>query len=79
MEFFDFANEHNSLQIREEIGKELCKLSKNRMSALDKAVRKAFPFNGQIIKFWEDVKSRSERMNPLFNSIASLLKKGRDN
>ena len=75
-EYFSFVCEHADIQIRQEIGKTLCKLNKNKMAELDETIRHIYHANNQFIEYWCDIKNIAESTNPLLNNISSLLKKG---
>ena len=75
IEYFDFVYEHSDIQIREDLGKVLCKLNKNKLAELDEIICETFHMNKQIIKFWEDIKETAETSNPMLNNISNLFRR----
>lgn len=63
---------------RAETGKALCKLSKQKLEALDEAVQDHFRSDEHALRCWSSMREKAESTNPVLNSIASLLKRRRD-
>lgn len=73
--YFQFVSENGTTGIRKEIGKSLCKLSKNKMMELDVAMRESHIKDKQILGHWEEVKEVAESTNPILNNIANLFRR----
>lgn len=77
VEYFDFACEHSNIQIRENIGKALCKLNKKRIAELDEVIRQTFETDEQLLKYWDDTRAIAETTTPLLNSFNNFIKEGK--
>ena len=60
---------------RNDTGKALCKLSKQKLEALDEAVNDHFQTDEYALRCWDSMRSMAERTNPVINSITSLFKR----
>lgn len=74
-EYFGFTCVHSNTHIKEDTGKALCKLSKNKLAELDEVIREAFSKDKHFIQYWEDVKETAESTNPLLNNISNLFRR----
>lgn len=73
--YFQFISENGTTGIRKEVGKFLCKLSKNKMMELDVAMRDCYIKDKQILAHWEEVKEVADSTNPILNNIANLFRR----
>ncbi len=73
--YFQFISENGTTGIRKEVGKSLCKLSKNKMMELDVAMRDCYIKDKQILAHWEEVKEVADSTNPILNNIANLFRR----
>lgn len=74
-EFLRLVFQNSNFQIREDIGKVLCKLNKQKLSDLDEAVKDVFHSDRTALRYWDEIKETAESTNPLFNNLSNLFKK----
>ncbi len=77
-EFLGVVLEYGNAGIREEIGKVLCKLNKQRMSELNNLVADMYRENRKMISYWDEMKGVAENTNPIINNITNLFKRKRN-
>ena len=77
-EFLGLVFSVGSSSVRQEIGKAICKLSKQKLSSLDDLVRVNYSYDKNALKKWEEIKEIAETTNPLFNNLSSLFKPKKD-
>lgn len=63
---------------RAETGKILCRLNKQKLEALDRAVRDHFHTDEHALNCWNSMREMAESTNPVLNSITNLFKRRRD-
>ncbi len=73
-EYFGFACRYSTSLIREEIGKSLCKLNKNKLAELDDIICETYGTDKEIIRCWNDVREIAELTNPLLNNLSNLFR-----
>lgn len=74
-EYFCFICDYANAQIREDTGKELCKLNKNRLAELDEVICNTYSGERQLIRRWEEVKDIAESTNPLINNLTNFFRR----
>lgn len=74
-EFMRLVFEKGNAQVREEIGKVLCKLSKQKLSDLDEMIKDVYHGEKMALYYWEEIKTVAESTNPILNNFSSLFKK----
>ncbi len=77
VKYFDFVCEHGNAQIRENMGKTLCRLNKKRLTELDETIRQTYGTDEQLIQYWEDMRVTAETTTPLLNGFSNLIKEGK--
>ena len=77
-EFLSVLFANATAQSREEVGKVLCKLNKQKKESLDFAVRDYFHKDPRALRCWDEVRSTAESTNPLINNLANLFKRRKD-
>lgn len=77
-EFLGLVFEKGNSQIREEIGKVLCKLSKQKLADLDETVKDIYHGDRTALRHWDEIKDVAESTSPILNNISNLFKKRRD-
>lgn len=77
-EFLGLVFEKGNSQIREEIGKVLCKLSKQKLSDLDEAVKDIYHGNRTSLRHWDEIKEVAESTSPILNNLSNLFKRKKD-
>lgn len=63
---------------REELGKVLCKLSKQKLEELSKAVIEQFGGDKQAIQYWNEIRETAQSSSPLLNNLTSLFRRRKD-
>lgn len=76
--FLGLVFEKGNPQIREEIGKVLCKLSKQKLSDLNEAAQDSYRGDRTALHYWDEIKDAAESRTPFLNNISNLFKKRRD-
>lgn len=76
--FLGLVFNRGTIQIRETVGKGLCKLNKQRLSELDEAVSNMYHGNKIAISYWCEIKGIAKSANPLMNNISNLFKRRKD-
>ena len=74
-EFFRFVYRDGSSRNREDVGKALCKLNKNKMEELDDTIRDIYYDDKKLIRCWDEVKETAESTNPLLNNLSHLFRR----
>lgn len=74
-EFFRFVYRDGSPQNREDLGKALCRLNKNKMEELDDTIRDIYYEDKKLIRCWDEVKEIAESTNPLLNNLSNLFRR----
>lgn len=77
-EFLSVVFDNSTSQSREEVGKVLCKLSKQKMEGLDFAVTDYFQTDGRALRCWDEIRNIAESTNPLLNNLSNLFKRRKD-
>lgn len=77
-ELMSLAFEQGNLQIREEIGKVLCKLNKQRISDLNDAMKVICQENKVYRDYWNEIKDIAESTNPILNRLSNLFRRKKD-
>lgn len=77
-EFLSVVFNNATAQSREEVGKVLCKLNKQKMEDFNLAVNDYFRNDGRALRCWDEVRSTAESTNPLLNNISNLFKRRKD-
>ena len=77
-EFLGLVFKKSNSQIRDEIGKVLCKLSKQKLSDLDEAVRDFYHEDKTILHHWDEIKDVAESTSPILNNLANLFRRKKD-
>ena len=77
-EFLGLVFEKGNAQIREEIGKVLCKLSKQKLSDLDEAVKDVYHGDRTALRHWDEIKDVAESTSPILNNLSNLFKRKKD-
>ncbi|NLZ46060.1 MAG: hypothetical protein GX896_05150 [Clostridiales bacterium] len=76
--FLGLVFEKGNPQIREEIGKVLCKLSKQKLSDLDKVIKDIYHDDRTALRYWNVIKDVAESTSPILNNISNLFKRKKD-
>lgn len=76
-EYFQFACVYGDTQIREEMGRMLRKLNRNRLINLDIAIREKCDDDELLIRYWEEIRRMAEQTNPIISNISNLFRKGK--
>lgn len=74
-EFLGLVFEKGNIGVHEEVGKILCKLSKQKLSDLDDAVKDNYRKEYSYLKYWDNIKDIAESTNPILNNISNLFKR----
>lgn len=77
-EFLSVVFDNSTSQSREEVGKVLCKLNKQKMEGLDFAVTDYFRMDGRALRCWDEIRNTAESTNPLLNNLSNLFKRRKD-
>lgn len=77
-EFLELVFEKGNSRIREEIGKVLCKLSKQKLTDLDEAVKDIYYGNRSYLRYWNEIKDVAEATSPILNNLSNLFKRKKD-
>lgn len=77
-EFLGLVFEKGNTQIREEIGKVLCKLSKQKLADLDKTVRDVYHGDRTALRYWDEIKDVAENTSSILNNLSNLFKRKKD-
>ena len=77
-EFLGLVFEKGNTQIREEIGKVLCKLSKQKLADLDETVRDVYHGDRTALRYWDEIKDVAENTSPILNNLSNLFKRKKD-
>ena len=77
-EFLSVVFDNSTSQSREEVGKVLCKLNKQKMEGLDFAVTDYFRTDGRALRCWDEIRNIAESTNPLLNNLSNLFKRRKD-
>lgn len=77
-EFLGLVFEKGTSQIREEVGKVLCKLSKQKLSDLDEAVKDIYRNDSTAIRYWNEIREVAESTSPILNNISNFFKRRKD-
>lgn len=77
-EFLGLVFKKGNSQIREEIGKVLCKLSKQKLSDLDESVKDVFHSDRTALRQWDEIKDVAESTSPILNNLSNLFKRKKD-
>lgn len=78
-EFLGFVFEKGNSQRRKEVGKVLCKLSKQKLSDLGKEVNNIYHDDKMVLHHWDEIKKVAESTDPLLNNLSNLFKRKNDN
>lgn len=74
-EFFDFACQLSSDSVYEDMGKEVGRLSKNKLTALDESITCVFRKDREALKAWDRVKNTAQSSSPMLDNLTSLFKR----
>lgn len=74
-EFLGVVFSYGNNSIREEIGKILCKLNKQKRTEVDDLVLQMYGNDKKAIRYWEEIKEVAENTNPILNHISNFLKR----
>ena len=77
-EFLGLVFEKGNSQIREDVGKVLCKLSKQKLSDLDEAVKDIYHGNRTTLRHWDEIKEVAESTSPILNNLTNLFRRKKD-
>lgn len=77
-EFLGLVFTKGNSQIREDIGKVLCKLSKQKLSDLDEAVKDIYHGDRTALRHWDEIKDVAESTSPILNNLSNLFKRKKD-
>lgn len=77
-EFLGLVFTKGNSQIRDDIGKVLCKLSKQKLSDLDKAVKDTYHVDRTALRHWDEIKNVAESTNHILNNLSNLFKRKKD-
>lgn len=77
-EFLGLVFKKGNSQIREEIGKVLCKLSKQKLSDLDESVKDIYHSDRTALRQWDEIKDVAESTSPILNNLSNLFKRKKD-
>ena len=77
-EFLGAVFKKAASQSREEVGKVLCKLNKQKMEDLDSAVSEYFREDDRALRSWKDIRDTAESTNPLFNNLTNLFRRRKE-
>lgn len=74
-EFLELVFDKGTSQVRDEIGKILCKLSKQKLSDLDEAVKDIYHSDKTALRYWGEIKDVAETTSPLLNNLSNLFRR----
>lgn len=74
-EFLGLVFRSSTSQIREEVGKALCKMGKQKLSDLDEAVKDTYRNDRIAIRYWDEIREVAESTKPILNNISNLFKR----
>ncbi len=77
-EFLGLVFSEGNSQIREKIGKSLCKISKQKLHDLDEAVKDIYQNDKTALCQWDEIKAVAESTSPILKNISSIFKRRRD-
>lgn len=77
-EFLGFVFLKAGFEVRNKIGKELSKLSKQKFNDLDLVMRDLYSESKTALRYWDDIKASRENTNPILNNISNLFKRIKD-
>lgn len=77
-EFLGLVLKKGNAQIREEIGKVLCKLSKQKLSDLDETVKDIYRDDKTALRHWDEIKDVAESTSPILNNLSNFFRRKKD-
>ncbi len=77
-EFLGLVFERGNSQVREEVGKVLCKLSKQKLADLDETVNDIYHGDRSVIRKWDEIREVAESTSPILNNLSNLFKRKKD-
>lgn len=77
-EFLSLVFTVGNPQIREEIGRVLNKLSKQKLSDLDETVRERFKGDRTALFHWDQIKEAAEEKSSILSGLSNLFRKKKD-
>jgi len=77
-EFLGLVFEKGSSQIRVEIGRNICKLNKQKLSDLDEAVKDCYHTDRTALRYWDEIKDVAESTSPILSNLSNLFKRKKD-
>lgn len=76
--FLEFLFKTGNADNRKDVGKILCKLSKQKLEALDSAVQAEFRGEKELLFQWEEIREIAATTNPLLSNLGNLFKRKKD-
>lgn len=73
-EYLDFVFANSDGNIRKEVGKAMCKLSKQKIAEIDEMINDKHRSQRQALKCWSEIKETAETTNSFFNDIGNSFK-----
>lgn len=73
-EFLGFVFTLGTPNVREEVGKSLRKLNKQKLTALDEEVKERFKKDSSALRYWHDIKEVAQESSGLMSSMTNQLK-----
>ncbi len=77
-EFLGLVFTKGNSSIRDDIGKVLCKLSKQKLSDLDEAVKDIYHGDRTALRHWDEIRDVAESTSPILNNLSNLFKRKND-
>ena len=77
-EFLELVFRKGNSEIREKIGKILCKLGKQKLSDLDESVKNIYKGDKTALLQWDKIKEVAESTNPLLSNLSNLFRRKKD-
>lgn len=73
-EFMGFVFDQGSPDVREEVGKSLRKLNKQKLNALDEEIKERFKKDNSALRYWHDIKDVAQEGGGLMSSVTNQFK-----
>ena len=73
-EYLDFVFANSDGNIRKEVGKAMCKLSKQKIAEIDEMINDKHRSQRQALKCWSEIKETAESTNSFLNDIGNSFR-----
>jgi len=76
--FLGLVFRRGNSSVREEVGRTLCRLNKQKLEDLDAAVKENFREDAVALMYWEEIRKTAEDTNPILSNISGIFKRRKD-